>query len=750
MSRAITTECRALSAAQEALARGWEPVALREGGKTPVHKGWPDTEIDSSNVVQMFANTEFNVGIKLGEASNDLCDVDLDSPTAQRLAVYFLPRTEAVFGREECPRSHWLYYSKNASAKKFKAKGRNGEVILEIRAGRGHQTAFPGSIYKRSVTRKSEGIVRWDDAGEPASVSVDILAQSCARLAAASLLVDGWPAGGRHDLCLALSGAMLRHGWPEEATIDFIRVVAEAGGSPRQGEIEQAVRCSHEKIQADEELTGIPTLISILDKNIVDRVCEWLGLNKGATAEDDFILATDLDEQLSDHYLVDIGGQLAIYRYRWNQEVNRLELVRYAREKFLGRWNLIKVKTKEGRPIGAGTAWLQKQSGNIFEGTVIETIDKKRVRGALNLWRGYGIEPAKGDWSLMQDHIRHVICGGDEDLYEFLLNWSAWVVQNPTKRPATALNLRGDEGTGKGIFLQFFVRTFGFHARQLAGETQMYSSFNGWVEGCLLVYLNEAMYGGNKDTGFLKALVTEDEIRINEKFLPAWEARNYTTVISSSNAERSAPLGEKDRRWIVLDVSNERANDHSYFGPIVAAIEKFGLYEAMLADLLNRDVREFNPRVIPNTGIRDELRTKSLPPIYRWWFACLCRGRILSGEYDASVGKAWPGEIEKSILGPICQKWVKENTRSPRRGISSRDIMQALTKCVPLKGTRKRRDGRPASTHETRQKGAGKVRVWVVPSLNERRRAWNENWGMTIDWDEWSDDGKRSLEDIRY
>jgi hypothetical protein len=35
----------------------------------------------------------------LGSKSNGLTDVDLDSPEAVKIADYFLPETEAVFGR---------------------------------------------------------------------------------------------------------------------------------------------------------------------------------------------------------------------------------------------------------------------------------------------------------------------------------------------------------------------------------------------------------------------------------------------------------------------------------------------------------------------------------------------------------------------------------------------------------------------------------------------------------------------------
>src|SRR5262249_12842495 len=79
----------------------------------------------------------------------------------------------------------------------------------------------------------------------------------------------------------------------------------------------------------------------------------------------------------------------------------------------------------------------------------------------LNSWRGFGVEPRQGDWSLMQAHIRDVLADGDQEAEGYILNWAAWAVQNPGKRAEAALVFRGDEGTGKGVFLHALREIFG-------------------------------------------------------------------------------------------------------------------------------------------------------------------------------------------------------------------------------------------------------------------------------------------------
>jgi hypothetical protein len=90
------------------------------------------------------------------------------------------------------------------------------------------------------------------------------------------------------------------------------------------------------------------------------------------------------------------------------------------------------------------------------------------VTGRLNLWRGWGVPPEAGDWSLMRQHLVEVIAAGNAEAAEYILNWLAWAVQHPAERaqrirPAldprrtgldtssfTLSSLEGDGGDGVG------------------------------------------------------------------------------------------------------------------------------------------------------------------------------------------------------------------------------------------------------------------------------------------------------------
>ena len=85
----------------------------------------------------------------------------------------------------------------------------------------------------------------------------------------------------------------------------------------------------------------------------------------------------------------------------------------------------------------------------------------------FNLWVGFAVTPRPGDWSLLHDHIRDVICNGNMVMFTYVLNWIARLVQHPELPGEVALVFPGTEGAGKGIFIRFLKAIFGPHAKSM-------------------------------------------------------------------------------------------------------------------------------------------------------------------------------------------------------------------------------------------------------------------------------------------
>ncbi len=104
-----------LETAKQYQRRGWQPLPIAHRSKNPNFPGWQKFETTEADLSKHFNGAAQNIGVLL---HNGLTDIDLDSPEAVKIADYFLPETQAEFGRAGKPRSHRINYCKGASLKK--------------------------------------------------------------------------------------------------------------------------------------------------------------------------------------------------------------------------------------------------------------------------------------------------------------------------------------------------------------------------------------------------------------------------------------------------------------------------------------------------------------------------------------------------------------------------------------------------------------------------------------------------------
>jgi hypothetical protein len=248
----------------------------------------------------------------------------------------------------------------------------------------------------------------------------------------------------------------------------------------------------------------------------------------------------------------------------------------------------------------------------------------------LNMFRGLAIDPAPGNWSLMRSHILNVLCAGRQEIFDYIIRWMAWSVQNLDQPIGVAVALLGDQGAGKGIFVRAFGSLFGEHFSHLANGEQLTGRFNAGIGKSCLVFLDEAVWAGDKKAeGVLKALITEPSLSLEAKFRDPITVENRLRIIVASNNEWAVPAGIGDRRWLILKVGNSYAgtNHAAYFDALGIEIENGGA-GAMLHDLLAMDLSGFNVRQVPRTAAKAQQQALSLPSIEAWLYQVLQDGAI--------------------------------------------------------------------------------------------------------------------------
>lgn len=358
-------------------------------------------------------------------------------------------------------------------------------------------------------------------------------------------------------------------------------------------------------------------------------------------------VSTRIAELNSQHAVIMVGGHCHILNEVWDPVFNRKDITFSRVVDFTNYYSNEKVYiySDAGRPkmTSIGKAWMESRERRQYKGITFSP--DKDIPDHYNLFRGLGCEPKEGDWSLFKTHLFEVICGGDKDLFFYVIAWMAHLVQNPGgERPGTSIVLRGKRGTGKGCFVSNFGKIIGPHFFHLFSNSHLTGKFNQHLKDVLLVYADEAVWGGDKQAeGVLKGMVTEEHIAIEPKGKDVFMVRNHVRLIISSNESWVVPAGIEERRFVVLDVKNTKIQDHEYFKAIYAQMDNGGR-EAMLYDLLDLDISSVNLREIPRTQALWDQQVYGMTTVQKFWLEILRRGS-LSPDNDE-----WDGEVQTSSL----------------------------------------------------------------------------------------------------
>lgn len=328
-------------------------------------------------------------------------------------------------------------------------------------------------------------------------------------------------------------------------------------------------------------------------------------------------------EQLNaTHFVAVAGGKTWVFKEDFNHELQRRELNRYSFEDFKKLHSHIKVQVIHGesvkmRPIAQ--VWLEHPQRRTFNSLVFLP-NQATPPGTYNTWDGFACEAIQGDWSLMDAHIRNVICGGDPIAAEYLLNWMAFAVQHPERLPEVAVVMQGKRGVGKGKLANAMTSLFGRHAVTVTQANHLTGQFNGHLKDCTFIFVDEGMWAGDKaGESVLKSLITEPFFQIEKKFCDPTSAKNYSCIMIASNSEWVVPAGAHERRYFVLHVSDAKMQDKPYFAALDRQMYQFGGLEAMLYDLLRRDLSNFDVRTPPRTAALDQQVIASLGLMEAWW-----------------------------------------------------------------------------------------------------------------------------------
>ncbi|MEM6890546.1 MAG: primase-helicase family protein [Pseudomonadota bacterium] len=197
---------------------------------------------------------------------------------------------------------------------------------------------------------------------------------------------------------------------------------------------------------------------------------------------------------------------------------------------------------------------------------------KETAENGYNLYRGRQVQAAKGNAEPLKAFIHKIVCGGRDDLFDFVWMYMAHTVQRPGEKPQTAIVLRGKGGCGKSTFGIIFERLAAPYSMTISEGEHLTGRFAGQhLSTAIAAVCTEALFAGDpKVNGKIKNLVTSETILAESKGLPAIIMPSYTRFIFDSNDERVVPIdgNGSERRYLVMEISDAHKDDHDYFDNI--------------------------------------------------------------------------------------------------------------------------------------------------------------------------------------
>lgn len=336
----------------------------------------------------------------------------------------------------------------------------------------------------------------------------------------------------------------------------------------------------------------------------------------------------DAIEKLNErHFIVTVGGKTCIATEKRNPETGHVFLELSSQTDF----NLLYQNLNVGDER-ASSLWLTSEKRRQYEGIVFAP--GKVLPGYYNLFRGFTVLPQKGRCFLLWQHVFFVICRGNRRHYRYLRKWMAHIFQKPGELPGVAIVIRGKQGTGKTIYVDLLGDCLGQHFLVLTQMEQLTGRFNSHLKDLLLVSANEALWGGNKaGEGALKAMITDKAMAVEFKGKDIISVENYKRLIVTSNEDWPVPIGMDDRRFLVLESSDEYKEDKSYFEALANQMAKGGK-EAMMYDLLREDLTGFDVRTAPRSRFGFDIKVKGAEPIVKWWYERLYVGKTAMDSWE--------------------------------------------------------------------------------------------------------------------
>jgi hypothetical protein len=232
---------------------------------------------------------------------------------------------------------------------------------------------------------------------------------------------------------------------------------------------------------------------------------------------------------------------------------------------------------------------------------------------------------------------------------------------------------------------------------------------------CLLLCSDEGFWAGDKTAeGKIRDLISGKRHPVELKGKEAEWVDNYIRLLVIGNKGWVVPAALRERRFCVLEVAEDHAQDNNYFADIDYEIDHGGR-EALLYYLLNFDLKKVNLRKIPDTAALTNQKIASLSVNQQWWLDVLKRGELPSCKDNCCVVQ----HLHESYVRRTDNVGRRHKSTETELGMFLRDVVPELR-----------------VSRKSISNNSARPRTYHFPSLKECRQHFAKMMRTDLAWDE--------------
>ncbi len=282
------------------------------------------------------------------------------------------------------------------------------------------------------------------------------------------------------------------------------------------------------------------------------------------------------------------------------------------------------IDSVDDKPVKWSSIWRKQKYLKTYENVDFLPQPLPCPNHTMNTFNGLRAEKLQNcddvDIELFKNHI-DILSGNDKKGSEYIINYLAHAVQKPGELPRVALVFQSEQGTGKNIFFENFVRKLlgAEYLLQTAEMDKVIGRFS-MINNKLFVIMDETS-GKDSFTNSdkIKNIITAEQIAWERKGIDGININNCGRYLFFSNNDTPVKIESSDRRYVVYKCSTERQNDRDYFKAMSNLFNDDDAIKTFYNYLMSIDIEEWdsiNDR--PITQAYKDIQSANVPSMAKW------------------------------------------------------------------------------------------------------------------------------------